>query len=143
MASTKAPTNAAVDPLGRAVTADQSMWSTSRATSVVTPPLLRPSWSKACAGASVAGETSAVSQPTVSTQDSTEGTRLPLTPKAARLSTRVGAEPRLPAMAIRPQSRNETTIPTTPATTACQKEMPKPSRNEPYARTKTLTFDTN
>ena len=98
---------------------------------MVAVPLLQPSWSKTCAVASVASETSAVSQPTVSTQESTEGTRLPLTPNAARLSTSVGAEPRLPAMAIRPQSRKETTIPTTPATTACQNEMPKPSRNEP------------
>src|SRR5215218_8860260 len=104
---------------------------TSRATTLVAPPLLQPSWSNTCAVASVASETSAVSQPTVSTQDSTEGTRLPLTPNAARLSTSVGAEPRLPAMATRPQSRNETTIPTTPATSACQKEMPNPKRNEP------------
>jgi hypothetical protein len=54
-----------------------------------------------------------------------------VTPKAARLSTRVGADPRLPAMATKPQSRKLTTIPTTPATTACQKEMPKPSVKAP------------
>jgi hypothetical protein len=56
---------------------------------------------------------------------------LPFTPKAARLRTSVGAEPRLPATATKPQSRNETTMPTIPATTACQKEMPKAKRNEP------------
>src|SRR4051794_30321046 len=104
---------------------------TSRATSFVAVPPLQPSWSNTCAVASVASETSAVSQPTVSTQESTDGTRLPLTPNAARLSTSVGADPRLPAMATRPQSRNDTTIPMTPATIACQNEMPKPSRNEP------------
>jgi hypothetical protein len=54
-----------------------------------------------------------------------------LTPNAARLSTSVGAEPRLPAMATKPHSRNETTMPTTPATTACQNEMPNPNRNDP------------
>src|SRR5215218_3911321 len=99
---------------------------TSSATTLVAVPPLQPSWVNTVEVASVASETSTVSQPTVSTQDSTEGTRLPFTPNAARLSTSVGAEPRLPAMATNPQSRNETTMPTTPATTACQKEMPKP-----------------
>src|SRR3954470_10931191 len=116
---------------------------TSRAMSLVAVPLLQPSWSNTCAVASVASETSAVSQPTVRIQDSSEGARLPLTPKAARLSTSVGAEPRLPAMAMRPQSRNDTTMPMTPAIRACQKEMPKNSRNEPYARPKTLTLAPN
>jgi hypothetical protein len=67
----------------------------------------------------------------VSTHDRTAGTRLPSTPNAARLSTSVGAEPRLPAIATSPQSRNETTMPTTPATRACQKEMPNPNRKDP------------
>jgi len=111
--------------------ATTSAATTRRATSLVAVPPLQPSWSKTCAVARVASETSAVSQPTVRIQDSTEGTRLPLTPKAARLSTSVGAEPRLPAIATRPQSRKETTIPMTPAISACQKEMPKPSRTEP------------
>ena len=43
----------------------------------------------------------------------------------------VGAEPRLPAIAMTPQSRNETTMPTTATSAACQNEMPKPSMNEP------------
>ena len=43
----------------------------------------------------------------------------------------VGAEPRLPASAITPQSTNETTMPTIPATTACQNDTPKPSVNAP------------
>src|SRR3954452_2134442 len=104
---------------------------TSRATTLVAVPPPQPSWVKTVEVASVASETSTVSQPTVSTQDSAAGTRLPSTPNAARLRTSVGAEPRLPAIAMKPQSRKETTMPTTPATTACQNEMPKPKRNEP------------
>jgi hypothetical protein len=104
---------------------------TSSATTLVVVPPLHPSWVNTVEVARVASETSTVSQPTVRIHDSTDGTRLPSTPKAARLSTSVGAEPRLPAIATSPQSRNETTIPTTPATSACQKEMPKPKRKEP------------
>ncbi len=59
------------------------------------------------------------------------GSLLPRTPNAARESTIVGAEPRLPASATKPQSRNENRIPTTPATTACQNEIPNPSVNAP------------
>ena len=75
--------------------------------------------------------TSTVSQPTVSSQEISEGSLLPRTPKAARPSTMVGADPRLPATAMNPHSRNETTIPTRPTTTACQNEMPNPSTNAP------------
>ena len=46
-------------------------------------------------------------------------------PKAARLRIIVGAEPRLPAIAISPHSRKETTMPTTATSTPCQKEIPK------------------
>ena len=95
----------------------------------VPPP--QPSRSNTVAVASVASTVSTVSQPTVSTQETSAGNRFPRTPKAARLSTRVGAEPRLPATAMKPHSRNETTMPTRPAITACQNEMPKPSTNEP------------
>src|SRR4051794_1107735 len=111
--------------------ATTSAATTSSATTLVAVPPPQPSWVNTVAVASVASETSTVSQPTVSTQESTAGTRLPFTPNAARLSTRVGAEPRLPAIATNPQSRKDTTMPTTPATTACQNEMPKPRRNEP------------
>ena len=48
-----------------------------------------------------------VSQPRVSSQEITAGSRLPRTPNAARDSTIVGAEPRLPASATNPHSRNE------------------------------------
>src|SRR5882757_11484607 len=81
--------------------------------------------------ASTASAVSTVSQPTVSSQDSTEGNRLPEIPKIALDSTMVGAEPRLPASEMIPHSRNDSTIPTQPTNTACQNEMPKPSRNEP------------
>jgi len=43
----------------------------------------------------------------------------------------VGAEPRFPASAMNPQARKDSTIPASPTTTACQNDMPKPSRNEP------------
>jgi hypothetical protein len=56
---------------------------------------------------------------------------LPRTPNAARLSTIVGADPRLPASATSPQSRNENTTPISPAITACQNEIPNPSANAP------------
>jgi hypothetical protein len=79
----------------------------------------------------VASTTSTVSQPTVSSHDRVAVSRAPRTPKAARDSTMVGAEPRLPASAITPQSTNETTMPTIPATTACQNDTPKPNVNAP------------
>ena len=53
---------------------------------------------------------------------------MPRTPNAARDSTMVGAEPRLPASEMNPQNRNDTTMPTAPTTVACQNETPKPSR---------------
>jgi hypothetical protein len=81
--------------------------------------------------AKVARIVSAVSQPTVSSQEIAVGSLLPRTPNAARDSTIVGAEPRLPASATTPHSRNENTIPTTPATTACENEMPNPSVKAP------------
>ena len=92
---------------------------TSSATTLVAVPPPHPSRSKTVAVASVARIVSAVSQPTVSSQEIAVGSLLPRTPYAARESTIVGAEPRLPASATMPQSRNENRIPTTPATTAC------------------------
>ncbi len=95
----------------------------------VPPP--QPSRVNTVAVASVARMISTVSQPTVSSQEMSEGSLFPRTPYAARLSTMVGAEPRLPATAMNPQSRNEPTIPITPSATACQNETPKPSTNAP------------
>ena len=101
------------------------------ATTLVPSPPPQPRRWKTVAVASVARMTSTVSQPTVSSQEITVGSLLPLTPKAARLSTMVGAEPRLPATAMNPHARNDSTIPTTPTMRACQNEMPKPSTNAP------------
>ena len=108
-----------------------SATTTISAMTLVPVPPPQPSWWNTVAVASVARMTSTVSQPTVSSQEITVGSLLPLTPNAARLSTIVGAEPRLPATAMNPQARNDSTIPTTPTTSACQNEMPKPSTNEP------------
>src|SRR4051794_7782253 len=104
---------------------------TSIATILVPVPPPQPSRSSTVAVASVARITSTVSQPTVSSQDSAEGRRFPRTPNAARDSTMVGAEPRLPASATQPQSANDTTTPTTAAIRPCQNETPKPSTNAP------------
>ncbi len=101
------------------------------ATTLVPVPPPQPSRPNTVAVASVARMTSTVSQPTVSTQEIAAGSLLPLKPKAARLSTIVGAEPRLPATAMNPQARNDSTIPTTPTITACQNEMPNASTNAP------------
>src|SRR5579859_7387463 len=97
---------------------------------VPSPPPQPRRWNTV-AVASVARMTSTVSQPTVSSHEITVGSLLPLTPNAARLSTMVGAEPRLPATAMNPQARNDSTIPITPTISACQNEMPKPSSNAP------------
>jgi hypothetical protein len=67
----------------------------------------------------------------VSSQDSTDGTRLPFTPKAARLSAMVGAEPCLPASDTMPQRPNEITMPINPTATPWPNEIPKPSRKAP------------
>src|ERR1700724_1522534 len=101
------------------------------ATTFVPSPPPQPRRWNTVAVASVARMTSTVSQPTVSSQEITVGSLLPLTPNAARLSTIVGAEPRLPASAMNPQARKDSTIPTMPTTSACQNEMPNPSSNAP------------
>ena len=85
----------------------------------------QPSRAKTVAVASTARIARKVSQPIETSHDTTPGTFWPSTPKAARLSTMVGAEPRLPAIATTPQSANDTTIPTSATSTPCQKEMPK------------------
>ena len=98
------------------------------ATTLVPLPPPQPSWWNTVAVASVARMTSTVSQPTVSSQEITVGSLLPLTPNAARLSTIVGAEPRLPATAMNPQARNDSTIPTTPTTSAWRTRCRNPAR---------------
>jgi len=44
----------------------------------------------------------------------------------------VGAFARLPAKELIPTKTNEAMVPITAAKVACQKEMPKPKKNEPY-----------
>lgn len=104
---------------------------TMRAAALVPVPPPQPRAPKTVAVAIVASAVRTVSQPTVSIQETTAGSRLPRTPYAARLSTMVGAEPRLPATATKPHSRNDTTMPSAPAARACRKEMPKPNANAP------------
>ena len=55
----------------------------------------------------------------------------------------VGAEPRLPATAMNPQSRKETMIPISPSAMACQNETPKSSTNAPYPRPRTEMLAAN
>src|SRR3954462_12515260 len=116
---------------------------TTSATTFVPVPPPQPSRVNTVAVASVASTTRTVSQPTVSSQDRPAGSRFPRTPNAARDSTIVGAEPRLPASAITPQRANDTMIPTTPAKTACQNEIPNPRMKAPYATPSTEMFDAN
>ena len=100
---------------------------TTQATTLVPVPPPQPSCLKIVAVASVARIARKVSHPIEVSQEMTPGTFCPVTPKAARDRTMVGAEPRLPAIAISPQSRNDTTTPTTVTSTACQNEISNPS----------------
>ena len=104
---------------------------TASASTRTSNPKPQPRRWKTVAVASVAMIVRTVSQPTVISQEISEGKRLPRTPNAARESTIVGAEPRLPASATNPHSRNEKTMPITPVIRPCQKETPKPSANAP------------
>src|SRR5471030_2344390 len=104
---------------------------TKKATILVNVPPPQPSSVNTVEVASVESETSTVSQPTSRIQESAVGSALPVTPKAARLSTIVGAEPRLPARATTPHRAKDRTTPITPATVACQNDSPKPTTNEP------------
>jgi hypothetical protein len=104
---------------------------TQNAITLVAVPAVQPSAVKTVAVASVASATSTVSQPTSSSQLTAVGRTFPRTPKAARDSTIVGADPRWPASQTKPTSKKLSTMPATPARVACQKLTPKPSRNEP------------
>ena len=102
---------------------------TAAATILVVVPPPQPSCSKIVAVASTARMARKVSQPIEVSHETTPGTFCPFTPKAARDRIIVGAEPRLPAIAMMPHKANETMTPTTVTSTACQNEMPKPSTN--------------
>src|SRR5215469_14302501 len=101
------------------------------AMTLVTFPDDQPSWWNTVAIASVASTTRMISHPTFSSHDTSDGSLLPCTPNAARDSTSVGADPRLPATAMNPTSRNDTTIPIRPATHACQNDKPPSSTYAP------------
>ncbi len=98
---------------------------TAVATTLVPVPPPQPSRSKIVDVASTARIARNVSQPIETSHETTPGTFWPVTPNAARLRIIVGAEPRLPAIAMMPQSVNEMTMPTTLTSTPCQNEMPK------------------
>ena len=66
--------------------------------------------------------------------------RFPLTPKAARDKVIVGALLRLPAKDEIATNANEPMVPIIAANVACQKDIPKPRKNEPYESAKNETF---
>ncbi len=114
----------AAEPTTRAVMIRNAM-------TFVASPEDQPSWWNTVAVASVASTTRMISHPTLSSQDTSEGSLLPCTPNAARDSTSVGADPRFPATAMNPTSRNDTMIPISPAATACQNDTPPSSTYAP------------
>ena len=66
--------------------------------------------------------------------------RFPLTPNDARDKTIVGALDFLPASELIPTKRNERTVPRSAARVACQNEIPKPRKKEPYESARSETF---
>jgi hypothetical protein len=90
--------------------------------------------------AKVARDTRTVSQPTKMRYERAPGIRLPLTPNVARERTIVGAFDFLPAKELTPTRRNERTVPKIAARVACQNEIPKPKKNDPYESAKSETF---
>ena len=99
-----------------------------------------PTRVKTVSVASVASATRTVSQPTKIKYEKRPGTIFPLTPKAARESVIVGALARLPASELIPTKKKEPIVPITAASVACQKEIPKPRKNEPYESASSETF---
>jgi len=65
---------------------------------------------------------------------------LPFTPKAARESVIVGAFDRLPAREETPTKMNEAITPIIAAQVACQNEIPKPKKKDPYERARSETL---
>ncbi|HSZ41387.1 MAG TPA: hypothetical protein VK817_15640 [Trebonia sp.] len=104
---------------------------TQNAITFVTSPEFHPSRANTVAVASVARTVSTTSHPTLRIHATIVGRKFPRTPKAARDSTSVGADPRLPASEMNATSRNDTTIPISPAAHACQNEIPNPSTYAP------------
>jgi hypothetical protein len=75
-----------------------------------------------------------VSQPTKIRYERAPGKRFPFTPKVARDKTIVGAFDFLPASELTPTSKNERTVPRSAASVACQNEIPKPRKKDPYGK---------
>lgn len=100
-------------------------------------PEPHPSFSMADEEARTAVVDREISHPNVAIHDMAAGTLAPSTPKMARVSTMVGALPRLPAIEMMPTSKKEMTTPAMVVTVACQKEMPKPKAQAPYDMAKT------
>ena len=98
---------------------------TTAATTFVAVPPPQPSRSKIVEVASTARIARNVSHPIETSQEMTPGSFCPVTPNAARLRIIVGAEPRLPAIAMIPHRAKDTTMPTIATSTPCQNEMPK------------------
>ena len=94
-------------PLISSTPAETVIAATTTSATIRTPsPEPQPMRSKTVAVASVAVIVRTVSQPTLISHEISAGSRLPRTPNAARESTIVGADPRLPANATKPHNRN-------------------------------------
>ena len=101
------------------------------ATILTEVPELQPSRWKIVVVARTAVMAREVSQPIEVIHAMTPGILLPWVPKAARERTIVGADPRLPAMAMMPQKPKETMTPMRVAAMACQKDTPNPNMKAP------------
>jgi hypothetical protein len=95
---------------------------------------------KTVSEANVARDTKTVSQPTKIKYDKKPGNRFPLTPNAAREIVIVGAFARLPARDEIATNEKLPIEPITAAVVACQKEIPKPRKKDPYESARNETF---
>lgn len=95
---------------------------------------------KTVSEARVASETNTVSQPTNIKYDKKPGRTFPFTPKAARDNVIVGAFARFPAKDEIATKVKLPIVPIKAAAVACQKEIPKPRKKEPYERARNETF---
>src|SRR6478609_4746473 len=126
--NTSAPMNAWAVPEGSAVTAAVSMWSRTSSTYPTVRTAVTTVMTVCIRMMRSNPKTPPAMMSAATTTSATTCTPVPPPqPSAARDSTIVGADPRLPASATIPQSRNENTMPTTLATTAWVKDTPKSS----------------
>ena len=99
---------------------------TMKAITLVTSPELQPSRWNTVAVASVASTVSTISQPTFSIQD-TSGQLVALHAERRAGQHQRRRRPALARHRDEPDEQEAHTIPISPATHACQNEMPKPS----------------